>query len=163
MTDRLERLLGEAREGAVLRDGVNVVIAGPPNAGKSSLMNRLAGYDAAIVTHVPGTTRDPLRENLSVDGLPVCLTDTAGFRAAADPVEVEGVRRARRAVERADRVLWLLDVREDLRAGMVRRPGRGGGPRGADRDPEQGGPRGRRAGPGRTRRTHGHPSFGPDR
>ena len=116
---KLEHLLGEAREGAVLRDGVNVVIAGPPNAGKSSLMNRLAGYDAAIVTHIPGTTRDPLREYLSVDGLPVSLTDTAGFRVAADPVEVEGVRRAQKAVDRADRVLWLLDIREDLDGGIA--------------------------------------------
>ena len=120
VTDKLERLLGEARQGAVLRDGVNVVIAGPPNAGKSSLMNRLAGYDAAIVTHIPGTTRDPLREYLSVDGLPVSVTDTAGIRAAADPVEAEGVRRARQAVERADRVLWLLDIRDDLRRGLSR-------------------------------------------
>ena len=116
----LERLLGEAGQGAVLRDGLNVVIAGPPNAGKSSLMNRLAGYDAAIVTQIPGTTRDPLREHLSVDGLPVCLTDTAGFRTSSDPVEAEGVRRARRAVERADRVLWMVDVREDLPAEAAR-------------------------------------------
>ena len=116
VSDRLERLLGEARQGAVLRDGLNVVIAGPPNAGKSSLMNRLAGYDAAIVTRIPGTTRDPLREYLSVDGLPVCITDTAGFRPATDPVEAEGVRRAQRAVQRADLVLWLVDIREDLTA-----------------------------------------------
>ncbi len=116
VSERLERLLGEARQGAVLRDGLNVVIAGPPNAGKSSLMNRLAGYDAAIVTRIPGTTRDPLREYLSVDGLPVCITDTAGFRPATDPLEAEGVRRAQRAVQRADLVLWLVDIREDLTA-----------------------------------------------
>ena len=116
VSEGLERLLGEARQGAVLRDGLNVVIAGPPNAGKSSLMNRLAGYDAAIVTRIPGTTRDPLREYLSVDGLPVCITDTAGFRPATDPVEAEGVRRAQRAVKRADLVLWLVDIREDLTA-----------------------------------------------
>ena len=116
VSDLLERLLGEARQGAVLRDGLNVVIAGPPNAGKSSLMNRLAGYDAAIVTQIPGTTRDPLREYLSVDGLPVCITDTAGFRVSTDPVEAEGVRRAQRAVEHADRVLWMVDIRQDLPA-----------------------------------------------
>ena len=116
----LERLRGEARRGTVLRDGLNVVIAGPPNAGKSSLMNCLAGYDAAIVTRIPGTTRDPLREYLSLDGLPVSLTDTAGFRVSADPVEAEGVRRAQTAVARADRVLWMLDIREDLPAGVVR-------------------------------------------
>ena len=120
VTESLERLLDEARQGAVLRDGLNVVIAGPPNAGKSSLMNRLAGYDAAIVTKIPGTTRDPLREYLSVDGLPVCITDTAGFRPATDPVEAEGVRRAQRAVENADRVLWMVDVREDLPAELAR-------------------------------------------
>ena len=116
----LQRLLREARQGAVLRDGLNVVIAGPPNAGKSSLMNRLAGYDAAIVTKIPGTTRDPLREYLSVDGLPVCITDTAGLRAASDPVEAEGVRRAQRAMEHADRVLWMVDIREDLAAEVTR-------------------------------------------
>ena len=120
VSELLERLLGEARQGAVLRDGLNVVIAGPPNAGKSSLMNRLAGYDAAIVTQIPGTTRDPLREYLSVDGLPVCITDTAGFRTSTDPVEAEGVRRAQRAVEHADRVLWMVDVREDLPAEVTR-------------------------------------------
>ena len=120
VTALLDRLLDEARQGAVLRDGLNVVIAGPPNAGKSSLMNRLAGYDAAIVTQIPGTTRDPLREYLSVDGLPVCITDTAGFRPATDPVEVEGVRRAQRAVEHADRVLWLVDVRDDLGVELAR-------------------------------------------
>ena len=120
VSELLERLLSEARQGAVLRDGLNVVIAGPPNAGKSSLMNRLAGYDAAIVTQIPGTTRDPLREYLSVDGLPVCITDTAGFRTSTDPVEAEGVRRARRAVEQADRVLWMVDIRHDLPAEVIR-------------------------------------------
>ena len=117
--DALERLRSGAREGVVLRDGLNVVIAGPPNAGKSSLMNRLAGYDAAIVTRIPGTTRDPLREHLSLDGLPVSLTDTAGFRASHDPVEAEGIRRAQRAAERADRLLWIVDIREDLNEGLA--------------------------------------------
>ena len=117
--DSLERLRSGAREGVVLRDGLNVVIAGPPNAGKSSLMNRLAGYDAAIVTRIPGTTRDPLREHLSLDGLPVSLTDTAGFRASHDPVEAEGIRRAQRAAERADRLLWIVDIREDLNEGLA--------------------------------------------
>ena len=116
----LKRLLDEARQGAALRDGLNVVVAGPPNAGKSSLMNRLSGYDAAIVASVPGTTRDPLREYLSLDGLPVCITDTAGLRAAEDPVEAEGVRRAQKAVERADCVLWMMDIRDDLAAGVAR-------------------------------------------
>ncbi len=90
-------------------------------------MNRLAGYDAAIVTQIPGTTRDPLREYLSIDGLPVSLTDTAGFRASRDPVETEGVRRARLAVQRADRLLWMVDVRDDLEAGLEQARGEADG------------------------------------
>ena len=108
----LRRLMAEAGVGRVLRDGVTVVIAGPPNAGKSSLLNRLAGYDAAIVTQIPGTTRDPLREHLSLDGLPVTLIDTAGLRESDDPIETEGVKRAQRELARADVVLWLMDARE---------------------------------------------------
>jgi len=112
LLERLDVLCAQAAQGRVLRDGLIVVIAGPPNAGKSSLLNRLAGYDAAIVTHIPGTTRDPLREHLSLDGLPVGIVDTAGLRTAADPVEAEGVKRAQRELERADRVLWISDVRD---------------------------------------------------
>jgi tRNA modification GTPase len=109
---RLRALIADAAAGRVLRDGVTVVIAGPPNAGKSSLLNRLAGYDAAIVTAIPGTTRDPLREALSLDGLPVSLIDTAGLRESDDPIEAEGVKRAQRELARADLVLWLMDERE---------------------------------------------------
>ncbi|HLF10530.1 MAG TPA: tRNA uridine-5-carboxymethylaminomethyl(34) synthesis GTPase MnmE, partial [Gammaproteobacteria bacterium] len=104
---QLAALAAQAEHGRTLRDGLSVVIAGPPNAGKSSLMNRLAGYDAAIVTDVPGTTRDPLREHLSLDGLPVSIIDTAGLRESTDPVEREGLRRAHTELERADRVLWV--------------------------------------------------------
>ncbi|HVY63471.1 MAG TPA: tRNA uridine-5-carboxymethylaminomethyl(34) synthesis GTPase MnmE [Gammaproteobacteria bacterium] len=107
----LDALTGRARSGRALRDGLSIAIAGPPNAGKSSLLNRLAGYDAAIVTDIPGTTRDPLREQLTLDGLPVTVVDTAGLRDTADPIEREGVRRARTEVARADRVLWLADAR----------------------------------------------------
>ncbi len=103
-----------ARSGRALRDGLSVAIAGPPNAGKSSLLNRLAGYDAAIVTEIPGTTRDPLREHLALDGLPVTIVDTAGLRDTNDPVEREGVRRAKLEVARADRLLWVADAREPL-------------------------------------------------
>jgi tRNA modification GTPase len=110
----LETLLSQAREGALLTDGLTVVIAGPPNAGKSSLMNRLSGYDAAIVTDIPGTTRDALRERLSLDGLPVTVIDTAGLRDSANPVELEGMRRAHRALEGADRLAWVTDIRADL-------------------------------------------------
>jgi tRNA modification GTPase len=103
--------LGEAtRQGALLRDGLTLVIAGRPNAGKSSLLNRLAGYDAAIVTATPGTTRDVLRERIEIDGLPLHVLDTAGLREAPDEVEAEGIRRARRELERADRVLFVVDA-----------------------------------------------------
>jgi tRNA modification GTPase len=99
-----------ARQGALLREGLNVVIAGYPNAGKSSLMNRLVGEEVAIVTELPGTTRDVLRRHMHLDGLPLNLIDTAGLRAAADVVEAEGVRRARGEIARADRVLYIVDA-----------------------------------------------------
>lgn len=99
-----------ARQGALLREGVNVVIAGKPNAGKSSLLNKLVGEEIAIVTELPGTTRDVLRRQVHLDGLPVNLIDTAGLRSAADVVEAEGVRRALAELRRADRVLYILDA-----------------------------------------------------
>jgi tRNA modification GTPase len=99
-----------ARQGALLREGLNVVIAGKPNAGKSSLLNRLAGDDVAIVSDVPGTTRDVLRQHVHLDGLPLNLVDTAGLRIATDVVEAEGVRRAHNEMARADRVLYLVDA-----------------------------------------------------
>jgi tRNA modification GTPase len=103
--------LGEtARQGALLRDGLTVVIAGRPNAGKSSLLNRLAGYEAAIVTPTPGTTRDVLRERIAIDGLPLHVLDTAGLRESRDEVEAEGIRRARHEIARADRVLFVVDA-----------------------------------------------------
>ena len=111
---QLDSLLASARQGAVLRSGLSVVIAGPPNAGKSSLMNQLAGYDAAIVTHIPGTTRDPLKEHISLDGLPINLVDTAGLRESSDLVESEGIRRSSAAVRRADRLLWVVDIEAKL-------------------------------------------------
>jgi tRNA modification GTPase len=107
--------LGEsARQGALLRDGLTLVIAGRPNAGKSSLLNRLAGYDAAIVTPVPGTTRDVLRERIEIDGLPLHILDTAGLRDSPDEVEAEGIRRAHRELERADRVLFIVDAADPV-------------------------------------------------
>jgi tRNA modification GTPase len=105
-----ESIAGAARQGALLREGLNVVIAGKPNAGKSSLMNQLAGNDVAIVADVPGTTRDVLREQVHLDGLPLNLVDTAGLRVTADAVEAEGVRRAQGELSRADRVLYILDA-----------------------------------------------------
>jgi tRNA modification GTPase len=110
-----------AQQGALLRDGMTVVIAGAPNAGKSSLMNRLAGYDAAIVTDVPGTTRDVLRERIDIDGMPLHLIDTAGLREVRDVVEAEGVRRARAEMMRADRVLFVVDSLADPEAASYAR------------------------------------------
>lgn len=105
------RTLNErAKAGRVLRDGYRVVIAGAPNAGKSSLMNRLSGEDTAIVTEVAGTTRDILREQINIDGLAVELMDTAGLRDNPDRVEREGIRRAREAMQSADAVLWIADA-----------------------------------------------------
>lgn len=112
--ERLERVERSARQGRLLTQGMHVVIAGRPNAGKSTLLNRLAGYDAAIVTDVPGTTRDVLRERIQIDGLPLHLMDTAGLRAdARDPIEQEGMRRARAEMLRADRLLFVIDASAD--------------------------------------------------
>ncbi len=107
---RFVGLAETARQGTLLRDGLTIVIAGRPNAGKSSLLNRLAGYEAAIVTPVPGTTRDVLRERIEIDGLPLHVLDTAGLRDSPDEVEIEGIRRAHREIERADRVLFVVDA-----------------------------------------------------
>jgi tRNA modification GTPase len=104
-----ESIGAAARQGALLREGLTVVIAGKPNAGKSSLLNRLAGEEIAIVADLPGTTRDVLRQHLNLDGLPLHLVDTAGLRAAVDAVEAEGVRRARNEIQTADRVLYVVD------------------------------------------------------
>ncbi len=103
-------LMRQAAVGRVLRDGYQVVIVGKPNAGKSSLLNKLSGEDAAIVTEVAGTTRDILREQISIDGLAVELIDTAGLRDDPDRVEAEGIRRARAAMANADAVLWIQDA-----------------------------------------------------
>lgn len=105
-----ESITAAARQGALLREGLNVVIAGKPNAGKSSLLNRLAGDEVAIVTDLPGTTRDLLRQSVHLDGLPLNLVDTAGLRAAVDVVEAEGIRRARTEMGRADRVIYIVDA-----------------------------------------------------
>jgi tRNA modification GTPase len=105
----VEQLLGQANTGRLLRDGMTLVIAGLPNAGKSSLLNALTGQDSAIVTEIPGTTRDVLRETIEIDGLPVHLIDTAGLRESTDPVEREGVRRAQAQIANADHALWVFD------------------------------------------------------
>lgn len=109
----LNDLKESARIGSLLREGMTLVIAGRPNAGKSSLLNKLAGRESAIVTDVPGTTRDLLRESIQIDGMPLHLIDTAGLRESEDPVEQEGVRRAREQIRKADRVLWIFDDQID--------------------------------------------------
>ena len=109
-------MLFRSVQGRVLRDGMTVVIAGRPNAGKSSLLNALAGHDAAIVTPIAGTTRDILRERIDIDGMPLHVLDTAGLRdETADEVEAEGMRRARLEMARADRVLFVIDAAADPR------------------------------------------------
>lgn len=109
LQQRLQTLLQQSRSGVVLREGLRVVIAGQPNVGKSSLLNRLAGRDTAIVTEYPGTTRDVLREYISLDGLPLHIVDTAGLRDSQDPVESEGVRRAYAELQHADIVLLVAE------------------------------------------------------
>ena len=104
--------LVKAQQGSLLRDGMTVVLAGKPNAGKSSLLNALAGRDAAIVTSVAGTTRDVLREKINLDGMPLHIVDTAGLRDSDDEVELEGIRRAWQEIEQADQILFLVDACE---------------------------------------------------
>jgi tRNA modification GTPase len=111
---RLQTLLDQAHQGQLLRDGIHIAIAGLPNAGKSSLLNALAGRESAIVTDIPGTTRDVLREFISLDGLPVHVADTAGIRESTDRVELEGVRRARAVLMNADLVLLVIDCTQAL-------------------------------------------------
>ncbi|ACO81314.1 tRNA modification GTPase TrmE [Azotobacter vinelandii CA] len=106
----LSTVLREAGQGALLRDGMTVVIAGRPNAGKSSLLNALAGRESAIVTDIAGTTRDLLREHIHIDGMPLHIVDTAGLRDTEDRVERIGVERALQAIREADRVLLVIDA-----------------------------------------------------
>lgn len=103
-----------AKQGSLLRDGMHLVIAGRPNAGKSSLLNALAGQDSAIVTDVAGTTRDVLRESINLDGMPLHIVDTAGLRESDDPVEKIGIQRAWDEIEKADLVLLLIDAQTGL-------------------------------------------------
>jgi len=107
---QLRQVLAEANQGALLREGMSVVIAGRPNAGKSSLLNALAGRESAIVTDIAGTTRDVLREHIHIDGMPLHIIDTAGLREGADEVERIGIERAWEEIRRADRVLLMVDA-----------------------------------------------------
>lgn len=109
-------LLAEARQGRLLRDGIVLAIVGRPNAGKSSLLNALSGQDSAIVTEIPGTTRDVLREWIDLDGIPVHVADTAGIRETSDRIEAEGVRRARAALAASDLALLVVDATANVEA-----------------------------------------------
>lgn len=109
----LKAVLKEANQGSLLREGMNVVIAGRPNAGKSSLLNALAGVDRAIVTDIAGTTRDVLKEHIHIDGMPLHIIDTAGLRDAPDEVERIGIQRAWAEIKQADRILLMIDSTSD--------------------------------------------------
>ncbi len=111
---RMEALLAESRRGRLLREGITVAIAGRPNVGKSTLFNRLAGVERAIVTAVPGTTRDLITEAVMLSGVRMTLVDTAGVRSTTDPVEREGVLRAEKAIAAADVVVVVLDASAPL-------------------------------------------------
>lgn len=109
----LQNVLYKAEQGAILREGMKVVIAGRPNAGKSSLLNRLAERDIAIVTDIAGTTRDVLREHIHIDGMPLHITDTAGLRESDDIVEQMGISRAWEEIDKADRIILMIDATDD--------------------------------------------------
>ncbi len=114
LADQFDALLAQTEQGVLLREGMQIAIIGRPNAGKSSLLNQLAGSDRAIVTAIAGTTRDVLRAEIQIDGLPLHLIDTAGLRQSDDPIEQEGIRRAWIEIEHADAILLLRDDRETI-------------------------------------------------
>lgn len=121
LINAIDNLMTDAHRGERVRDGLLIVIAGAPNAGKSSLLNALSGTDLAIVTAIPGTTRDLLRADIELDGLPLRIIDTAGLRISADPIEQEGIRRAHEQIDQADRVLWIIDDTIDRQGAGVDR------------------------------------------
>ena len=116
---QVQTVLATAKQGALLREGMTVVIAGKPNAGKSSLLNCLSGEESAIVTPIAGTTRDVLREHIHLDGMPVHVIDTAGLRETTDIVEQEGVRRAEAAIQTADLILLMIDASQTSAIGQA--------------------------------------------
>ena len=110
----MDELLRTAHEGQILRRGIRAAIIGRPNAGKSSLLNQLLGHDRAIVSAIPGTTRDTIAETANIRGLPVVFIDTAGLREAGDEIELEGVRRSRETLQQAEFILHVFDAAEPL-------------------------------------------------
>ena len=112
LLDKIQQIQKTAQQGRLLRDGMTVVLAGKPNAGKSSLLNALAGHEAAIVTDIAGTTRDVLRERIQLDGMPLHIIDTAGLRESDNAIEKEGIRRAHEEIRKADKILLLIDASE---------------------------------------------------
>jgi len=112
LLDSVQATRATAQQGQLLRDGMTVVLAGKPNAGKSSLLNELAGHDAAIVTEIAGTTRDVLKERIQIDGMPLHIIDTAGLRESKNIVEQEGIRRAHAELQKADKILLLIDAND---------------------------------------------------
>lgn len=109
LSEKIQQIQNTAQQGRLLRDGMTVVLAGKPNAGKSSLLNALAGHEAAIVTEIAGTTRDILKERIQIDGMPLHIIDTAGLRESDNVVEKEGIRRAYEEIKQADKILLLID------------------------------------------------------
>ncbi len=109
LSEKIQKIQKTAIQGRLLRDGMTVVLAGKPNAGKSSLLNALAGHEAAIVTDIAGTTRDILKERIQIDGMPIHIIDTAGLRESENVVEKEGIRRAHEEIKQADKILLLID------------------------------------------------------
>lgn len=112
LSSKIAQIQNTAQQGRLLRDGMTVVLAGKPNAGKSSLLNALAGHEAAIVTDIAGTTRDVLKERIQIDGMPLHIIDTAGLRESDNAIEKEGIRRAHLEMQKADCILLLVDARE---------------------------------------------------
>lgn len=110
-----EALQQQTKQGVILQQGMRVVIAGKPNAGKSSLLNQLAAREAAIVTDIAGTTRDVLREHIQLDGMPLHIIDTAGLRETQDAVEQQGIKRALTEIEQADKILWIAENETDTK------------------------------------------------
>lgn len=109
IAQKLQEVKKAAQQGSLVQEGMKLVIAGKPNAGKSSLLNALSGHESAIVTSIEGTTRDVLRENIQIDGMPLHIVDTAGLRETGDEIELEGMRRARQEINTADHILLVID------------------------------------------------------